>query len=130
MGSSDVKLQYIDDNPDNYSNIFDNAKTDISDTDQNRLIEALRRFGAGEDIANTVDVYAVMRYFVVHNFVCNDDSYTRTMIHNSYLYEANGQLAMLPWDYNLAFGGFRSDNATSVINASIDSPVSGGSLSD
>ena len=30
MGSADVKLQYIDENPDSYPNIFENAKTDIS----------------------------------------------------------------------------------------------------
>lgn len=28
--SDDVKLQYLDDDPDSYSNIFDNAKTDVS----------------------------------------------------------------------------------------------------
>lgn len=28
------------------------------------------------------------------------------MIHNYYLYEEDGQLSMIPWDYNLAFGGF------------------------
>ena len=31
MGQDDVKLKYIDDDPDSYSNIFDNAKTDISE---------------------------------------------------------------------------------------------------
>ena len=41
MGSSDVKLQYIDDDPDSYSNIFDNAKTDIDSSDEERLIESL-----------------------------------------------------------------------------------------
>ena len=46
----------------------------------------------------------VIRYFVVHNFVCNGDSYTGTMIHNYYLYEEDGRLSMLPWDYNLAYG--------------------------
>ena len=38
MGSEDVKLQYIDDDPDSYANIFDNAKTDISEADEQRLI--------------------------------------------------------------------------------------------
>ena len=38
---------------------------------------------------------------------------------------------MIPWDYNLAFGGFDAGSgAKSVVNSPIDSPVSGGSLED
>lgn len=99
MGSDDVSLIYTDDNYDGYSNIFDNAKTDITDED------------------------------VVHNFVLNFDSYTGSMIHNYYFYESDGQLSMIPWDYNLAFGGFQSAaDATSLVNYPIDSPVSGGTI--
>lgn len=106
MGSDDVKLQYIDDDPDSYSNIFNNAKTDISSEDQERLIASLEKLSKGEDIESVVDVDAVIRYLVVHNFVCNGDSYTGSMVHNYYLYEKDGVLSMIPWDYNLAFGGF------------------------
>ena len=71
----------------------------------------------------------VIRYFVVHNFVCNFDSYTGSMIHNYYLYEEDGQLSMIPWDYNLAFGGFQGgQDATSMVNYPIDTPVSGGTV--
>ncbi len=138
-GSSDVLLQYTDDEPDSYKNIFDNAKTDISDTDKKRLIASLKKLGQGEDIEDVVDVEAVIRYFVVHNFVCNFDSYTGSMVHNYYLYEKDGQLSMIPWDYNLAFGGFEAQsgadgnggsNANSMVNFPIDSPVSGGSVEE
>ena len=124
MGSSDVKLQYIDDDPASYSNIFNNAVTDVSDADQTRLIEALKKLSAGD--VSAVDVEKVIRYFVVHDFVRNDDSYTGMMIHNYYLYEEDGVLSMVPWDYNLAFGGFSGGNATSQVNSPIDTPVSGG----
>ncbi len=74
---------------------------------------------------------AVIRYFAVHNFVLNFDSYTGSMIHNYYLYEKDGQMQMIPWDYNLAFGGFQlMDSATSLVNFPIDSPVSGGNVED
>ena len=130
-GNDDVLLKYIDDNPDSYGNIFDNAKTKASESDKSRLIAALKKLSTGEDIADTVDVEKVIRYFVVHNFVLNSDSYTGSMIHNYYLYEENGQLQMLPWDYNLAFGGFEAgQDATNLINTSIDEPVSGGNVSD
>lgn len=130
-GSSDVLLQYTDDTPDSYKNIFDNAKTDISGVDQKRLIASLKKLGQGEDIEDVVDVEAVIRYFVVHNFVCNFDSYTGSMVHNYYLYEENGQLSMIPWDYNLAFGGFEAlSDAEGMVNFPIDSPVSGGSIQE
>ena len=129
MGSDDVALIYTDDEYDSYSNILDNAKTDISDRDKDRLISSLKKLNEREDIEAVVNVEEVIRYFVVHNFVLNFDSYTGSMIHNYYLYEENGQLSMIPWDYNLAFGGFQSaSDATSLVNYPIDTPVSGGTI--
>lgn len=126
MGSDDVKLIYTDDDFDSYSDIFDNAKTDITDSDKTRLINSLKILNS-DDAASTVDVDAVIKYFAVHNFVCNFDSYTGSMIHNYYLYENDGILSMIPWDYNLAFGSFMGgSDSTSMINFPIDSPVSGG----
>ncbi len=131
MGSEDVKLQYIDDDPDSYDNIFSSAKTNITDGDKNRLIASLKQLSEQQNIESIVDIDAVIRYFVAHNFVCNDDSYTGMMVHNYYLYEKDGMLSMLPWDYNLSFGGFGGgSNASSVVNSPIDSPVSGPSMDD
>lgn len=123
MGSSDVKLQYIDDDPESYPNIFENAKTDIGKKDQSRLISSLKDLSEGVDLERVVNVEEVIRYFVVHNFVCNGDSYTGSIVHNYYLYEKDGQLSMIPWDYNLAFGTFQSSDATAMVNSPIDTPV-------
>lgn len=91
------------------------------------MIASLKKLNENSDIENVVNVEEVIRYFVVHNFVCNFDSYTGSMIHNYYLYEEDGQLSMIPWDYNLAFGGFAGgSDATSLVNYPIDTPVSGG----
>lgn len=128
MGSSDVKLQYIDDDPDSYSNIFNNAKTDVSAKDKARLIASLKTLSEGD--ASVVDQDAVIRYMAVHNFLCNDDSYTGMMVHNYYLYEKDGVLSMIPWDYNLAFGTMTGSNATSAVNTSISRLVSSGTDSD
>lgn len=130
MNSSDVKLQYIDDALESYSNIWDSAKTDITEADQNRLIESLEKLSNGEKIETVVDIEQVIRYFVVHNYVSNSDSYTGSMIHNYYLYEKDGQMAMIPWDYNLAFGTFQGNDAQGTINTPIDSPVDNGSGED
>lgn len=131
--STDVKLQYSDDDPDSYANIFNNAKTDITAADQTRLIASLKALGEGD--VSVVDTDAVIRYMAVHNFLCNDDSYTGTIIHNYYLYEEDGVMAMIPWDYNLAYGGhsmgFGGDSdAASVVNRDIDTLVSNGSGGD
>jgi len=124
MGSNDVKLRYTDDEPDSYSNIFQNAKTDVTEADQARLISALKALGNCEDLENTLDIDEILRYFVVHNFVVNGDSYTGTMVHNYYLYEEDGQLSMVPWDYNLAYGTFQGGDASSAVNDPIDTPLS------
>lgn len=126
MGSDDVKLRYIDDDPDSYSNIFQNAKTDVTKADQTRLIASLKALSDSENLEEVLDIDEVLRYFVVHNFVRNGDSYTGSIVHNYYLYEEEGRLSMIPWDYNLAYGTFQGGDANSEVNAPIDSPVSGG----
>ena len=123
MGSSDTKLQYVDDQAGSYSAIFDSAKTDVTAADQQRLITALKELNQG-DPAAALAIDDVIRYFVVHNFVVNADSYTGSMIHNYYLYEEDGRLSMVPWDYNLAFGTFQGGSADSMVNDDIDSPLS------
>lgn len=132
MGGNDgVLLKYVDDEIESYSDIFDSAKTPVAESDKKRLIASLKKLSENDDIKNTVDIERVIKYFTVHNFVLNFDSYTGSMVHNYYLYEKDGKMQMLPWDYNLAFGGFKSaDDATSLVNYPIDSPVSGGSVED
>ena len=124
MGSDDVKLKYTDDNPESYGSIFDNAKTDVTAADKARLIASLQSLGEMENLESVVNLDEVLRYFVVHNYVVNGDSYTGSMIHNYYLYEKDGQLSMIPWDYNLAFGGFQGGSASGSVNDPIDTPLS------
>ena len=129
MSSDDVKLIYTDDDDDSYTNIFDSAKTDITNSDKKRLIASLKQLNEKENVSEVVDIDSVINYFVVHNFVVNFDSYTGSMIHNYYLYEEDGVLSMIPWDYNLAFGGFMSStSSTSLVNFPIDTPVSDGDI--
>lgn len=123
MGSADTKLQYVDDDPDSYPNIFNNAKTDITEADENRLIASLKALNEGENIDEILDVDQLLRYFVVHNFVVNGDSYTGYIIHNYYLYEEDGKLSMIPWDYNEAFGTFQNSDASTAVNDDIDTPL-------
>ena len=134
--SSGADLKYTDDSIDSYSDIFDNDETDADDASKERVIAALKALSAGENIEAYVDTDEVIRYFAAHNFVLNYDSYTGSMLHNYYLYEKDGKLSMLPWDYNLAFGAFAgggqggADDATDLVNTGIDTPLSGSQESD
>ncbi len=132
-GSNDVLLRYSDDDPESYPNIFDNAVFDtVTEQDKARLIRSIQALNKG-DVESCLNLDEVLRYFAVHNFVLNEDSYTGTMIHNYYLYEKDGLLSMVAWDYNLAFGGMGggmgTESATAAVNSPIDSPVSSGGLS-
>ena len=129
-GSGGANLQYTNDEISSYSVIFEGAVFDISDSDRKSLISALKNLNTGEDLENAVDVAATLKYFAAHTVIVNLDSYVSNMCHNYYLYEKNGQLTMLPWDFNLAFGGFQSSSASSVVNFPIDTPVSGVSLAE
>ncbi len=129
MAADDVLLRYSSDDAADYPNIFDNAKTDVTAADEQRLLTALKTLNGGTDAdpATAVDTAAVLRYFVVHGFVCNGDSYTGSIVHNYYLHEQDGRLSMIPWDYNLAFGGF---GGGSTAQESIAAPVSSGTVED
>lgn len=139
-GGSDgsASLAYTTDAPGDYGDILDTAKTDVTEEEAAELIAALKALSEG-DAASALDTEEVLRYFVVHNFVVNGDSYTGSMLHNYYLYQEDGKLAMLPWDYNLAFGSFSmggerggqmGGSASSAVNWPLDDPLLSGSLED
>ena len=149
FGNTATSLIYTDDNPESYAAIFDKAITKVSKADKKRLISSIKQLNENENIENVVDVDEVIRYFVVHNFVLNGDSYTGSMVHNYYLSEIDGMLSMIAWDYNLAFGAFGMgggmdsgnftfggetntliDNATRLVNYPIDSPLLSGKIED
>ncbi len=116
-------LKYTDDNISSYSEIFDNAVFDSSDEDKKRVITALKKLSDGEELEKYIDVDACLRYFAAQTFLVNLDSYYSILKHNYYLYENNGQLTILPWDLNLAFGGFQCRDADEAVNSAIDTPM-------
>lgn len=129
--NADVALKYIDENPESYPGIFENAKFKISKADQQRLIQALKILSTGENLESAIDVDEVLRYFTVQVFVMNWDSYLGYTGHNYFLYEEDGILSILPWDYNLAFGTYALGMTNPIrdpnilINYPIDTPAEG-----
>ncbi len=123
-------LRYIDDKISSYSNIFDNEVFKGTDSDYTKVVEALKNLNSGTELEKYIDVDSTLRYLAANTVLVNLDSYFSNMKHNYYLYEEGGKLTMLPWDYNLAFGGFQSGSAEAAVNFPIDTPVSGIDMSE
>ncbi len=123
-------LEYTDDDLDSYSTIWNSEVTTTSKKDHKRVVKALKAISEGDlsTIEEYMDVDNLLKYMAVHEFSVNGDSLSGNMAHNYYLYECDGQLNIIPWDYNLSFGGMfgggpngkDSDGATSMINDPID----------
>lgn len=154
-GSGGADLNYTDDDLDSYSTIWDGEVTDTKKADHKRVVKALKNISEGTDLETYMDIDNLLKYMAVHVFSVNMDSLSGNMAHNYYLYESNGQLNLIPWDYNLAFGGMganggrnqnnnhdaggrladdagagntgtsSTDDATAVVNSAIDDAFSG-----
>lgn len=123
-------LAYIDNESSSYYAIFDSAVFSSSEKDYQRVITALKNISEGNSLESYVNIDQMLRYIAANVFLINDDSYFGNMLHNYYLYEKDGKLTMLPWDYNLAFGGFQSRDTGDLINRGIDDVVSGTTLEE
>ena len=124
-GGNGADLNYTDDDLDSYSIIWDGEVTKTKKADHKRVVTALKNISEGNDLESYMDIDNLLRYMAVHVFSVNEDSLSGMMAHNYYLYESGGKLNMIPWDYNLAFGGMGNNNdATDVVNDAIDNAFS------
>lgn len=129
--NNDVHLKYTDDDVASYENIFRKAKFDITTADKQRLIHSLKILSTGKNLESAINIDEVLRYFTVQVFVVNLDSYLGPTGHNYFLYEEDGILSILPWDYNLAFATYSLgmpdpiNDSTLYINYPINTPASG-----
>ncbi len=127
--NADVALRYTDDEFASYDNIFRNTKFRITDADKRRLIASLKTLSSGKALDTVIDTEQVLRYFTVQVFVVNMDSYLGKTGHNYFLYEKDGVLSMIPWDYNLAFATYSLgmpnpiNDSTLYVNYPIDTPA-------
>lgn len=124
-GGNGADLNYTDDELSSYSDIWDGEVTNTGKADHSRVVTALRNINEGTNLEKYLDVDNVLKYMAVHVFSVNLDSLSGNMAHNYYLYEYNGMLNILPWDYNLSFGGMNQDpdsDASEVVNDAVDTP--------
>ena len=129
-----VRLAYLGESLYAYEDIWRNASFNIGMSDKERLVNALHQLDEGQDPESVVDMDALARYFAVNTFALNTDCYTTSMAHNYGLYEKDGILTMLPWDYDVALGNIGSEfgltDPTLFINQPIDTPVLNTTIED
>ncbi|MDF2670550.1 MAG: spore coat protein CotH [Paenibacillus sp.] len=87
--------------------------------DGKALLEMLKELNTGTDYEKVLDVDEVLKFIALNAVTGNMDSYLGSNKHNYYLYEDKGVFSILPWDYNMAFGGL---GGSSIL---IDEPTQG-----
>ncbi len=123
-------LCYTGEDPANYADILDNVETKANPRDPRKVISSIRALSLEENIEDFFDKDEIIRFFAAHNYLLNFDSYTGSQLSNLKLYEKDGKLSLIPWDYNLAFGTFPSvigfenwKDPTGLMNLGVDTPL-------
>ncbi len=87
--------------------------------DDDSLLHMLDVLNNGTDYESVLNVEHALGYIALNVAGGNFDSYHSELKHNYYLYGNNGIYSVLPWDFNMAFGGFGSSEIL------IDEPTTG-----
>jgi hypothetical protein len=102
-------LAYTGDDLKLYSEITNFAKVRGDEASMQRVVAALKSVDECKDIDEHVDVESVMKYMALQTIVVNYDCMTGKNVQNYYLREADGKISLIPWDYNLSWGGYPDD---------------------
>ena len=102
-------LAYMGEDMKNYADISNFAKVRGGEASMQSVVAALKSVDEGKDIEEHVDVESVMKYMALQTIVVNYDCMTGKNTQNYYLREADGKISLIPWDYNLAWGGYPDD---------------------
>ncbi|MHA7964025.1 CotH kinase family protein [Paenibacillus sp. CAU 1782] len=87
--------------------------------DDDSLLHMLDVLNNGSDYESVLNVDHALGYFALNVAGGNFDSYHSDKKHNYYLFGNSGIYSILPWDFNMAFGGFGSGEVL------IDEPTTG-----
>ncbi len=89
-------------------------------TDHQALLDMLDTLNNGGDLEQVLDIDAVLKYVAACTAMVSLDSYQGQFAHNYYLYEQDGKFTVIPWDFNMSFGGMGGSGSA----VKIDSPTS------
>lgn len=104
MGGTGADLVYNGDDISAYTGL--NLKTNLNSSDGKEILALMQALEDGEGLEEVLDVEKALKYIAANVALANFDSYLGMTTHNFYLYEENGRFTIIPWDMNLAFGGF------------------------
>lgn len=96
------------------------CKSTRKNPDLDALHNFMKQLSTGSNLEAVFDVDGALRYIAVTTALANFDSYLGPFAHNYYLAQVNGKFTILPWDLNMAFGGFHMGSSDSVF---IDEPT-------
>lgn len=118
-------LEYKENENYSYADLKSGNAEDLSSFKE--FVKKLNDVTTGEkgDIESFLNVDSALKYIASNTVLCNYDSYNGNMHHNFYLYEdESGVFTVVPWDFNMSFGGFNGENS----EVGIDTPYISGSL--
>ena len=104
VGGTGADLVYNGDDISAYTGL--NLKTNLNSSDGKEILALMQALEDGEGLEEVLDVEKALKYIAANVALANFDSYLGNTTHNFYLYEENGRFTIIPWDMNLAFGGF------------------------
>ncbi|TNJ61900.1 spore coat protein CotH [Paenibacillus hemerocallicola] len=110
-----TELKWLGDDTASYPGLVQKSKSSNDDI----LLNMLDELNNGTDYENVLDVEEMLKFIALNAIAVNMDSYLGSNKHNYYLYESNGIFSVLPWDYNMSFGGLGSSQIL------IDEPTQG-----
>lgn len=101
MTGSGSDLTWLGDDLSAYTGLVQKSKSSNGDI----LIKMLDELNNGSDYEKYINVPDALGYIALNTLTNNMDCYIGANKQNYYLYENNGIFSILPWDYNMAFGG-------------------------
>lgn len=101
MTGSGSDLTWLGDDLSAYTGLVQKSKSSNDDI----LINMLDELNNGSDYEKYINVPDALGYIALNTLTNNMDSYIGANKQNYYLYEDDGVFSILPWDYNMAFGG-------------------------
>ena len=104
-----AELSYRSDNIEDYRGIFDYVKTEnTTDEDKKRLVAVFKKIkeaSTPEEIEECfMDFNKVLKILAINKVVSNVDGVTGKTMRNYFLYEENGKIDIIPFDFNFSLG--------------------------
>lgn len=88
------------------SSSYDGLTAKNVESDNEEIIELMRRIEYGESVDDIFNVDSYLKYLAMSTLTVHLDSYQGNMFHNYYLYNNDGVFEWISWDLNMTFNGF------------------------